>query len=71
MRPLDLRTLALQVRVILAHPQGDVLPTNRPALDCTLAALARQWRSGEQLVWPDNPFWQVAPEVDHVPQSAS
>ncbi len=71
MRPLDLRTLALQVRVILAHPQGDVPPTNRPTLDHALATLAHQWRSGEPLVWPDNPFWQVAPEVDHVPQSAS
>ncbi len=71
MRPLDLHTLALQVRAILAHPQGDVLPTNRPALDRALAALAQRWRCGEQLVWPDNPFWQVAPEVDHAPRPAS
>jgi len=71
MRPLDLRTLALQVRVILAHPQGDVLPTNRPTLDRALATLAWQWRSRAQLVWPDNPFWQVVPEVDHASYPAS
>jgi len=71
MRPLDLHTLALQVRAILAHPQGDVPPTNRPALDRALATLARHWRSGEHLVWPDNPFWQVTPEVDHASHPAS
>ncbi len=71
MRPLDLRALALQVRAILAYPQKDVPPSGTQALDHALATLAHQWRSGEPLVWPDNPFWQVAPEVDHVPQSAS
>lgn len=71
MCPLDLHTLVLQVRAILAHPQGDVLPTNRPALDHALTTLAHQWRSGAQLVWPDNPFWQVAPEVDHASHPGS
>jgi len=71
MHPLDLCTLALQVRAILAHPRGDVPPTSSLALDRALTTLAHQWRSGEHLVWPDNPFWQVAPEADHAPQSAS
>ena len=71
MRPLDLRTLARQVRDILAHPQEDVLATHTPTLDRALAALAHRRRHGLQLVWPDNPFWQVAPEVDQASHPGS
>ncbi len=61
MLPVDIRTLAQQVRAILADPQAVVPATGDITLDKTLAALSIRRRSGRPLagLHVDGPYWHA------------
>ncbi len=57
MAPIDIRTLALHVRAILADPEVTAAPTGDVALDKALAALAACRREGRPLPEEGTHFW--------------